>query len=368
MSLDPWTFAFYLEPLSFALINMPSLNLKIIDPNEDNSWDDLILSDDNCSFFHTSAWCKTLCESYNYKPKYFTAFNKGKISAAIPIIEVNSLLTGKRGVSLPFTDYCEPIVDESIPFRDVFDYIITYGKKEAWKYIELRGGESFLPDVTPSTRFFGHILDLSQDEGRTFSSFRNSTKRNIKKANKEGVNVRLSKSLKSVKEFYRLNCLTRRQHGLPSQPFKFFKKVYDHIIAKNMGFVTLAFYGEIPIAAAVYLHAGNKVLYKYGASDITYQNLRANNLIMWEAIRWSCINGYKSFCFGRTEMENNGLRQFKSGWGTKENIIKYYKYDLQKNTFVKGTSSIKPIYNKTLKKLPLPVLKIMGTLLYKHMG
>ena len=347
---------------------MPPLNLKIINPLEHKDWDDLILSNEGTSFFHTTAWAKTICESYDYNPIYLTQINDNHLLTLIPVMEIHSILTGKRGVALPFTDYCEPIIDRSIPFQDVFNNMITYGKEKAWKYIELRGGESFLPDVTPSTRFFGHILDLTQDEEQIFSGFRNSTKRNIKKANKEGIGVRFSKSLKSVKEFYRLNCLTRRQHGLPPQPFKFFKKVYDHIIAKDMGFVALAFYGEIPIAAAVYLHAGNKVLYKYGASDITYQNLRANNLIMWEAIRWSCINGYKSFCFGRTEMENLGLRQFKSGWGTTETIIKYYKYDLQKDTFITDSQNIKRSYTKIMTKMPIPVLKAIGTLLYRHMG
>ncbi len=347
---------------------MPPLNLKIIDPAEYPDWDNLILSNDNCSFFHTSAWAKTICESYNYKPIYFTQRNGNRLPVLIPIMEVNSILTGKRGVSLPFTDYCEPIVDASIPSQKVFDYIITYGKKEAWKYIELRGGESFLPDVTPSTQFYGHILNLTQDEEQIFSGFRNSTKRNIKKANKEGIDVRFSKSLKSVKEFYRLNCLTRRQHGLPPQPFKFFKKVYDYIIDKDLGFVALAFYNEIAIAAAVYLHAGNKVLYKYGASDITYQNLRANNLIMWEAIKWSCRNGYKTFCFGRTDPANNGLRQFKSGWGSKENIINYYKYDLRKDTFIKDNQNIKRSYTKIMANMPIPALKAIGVLLYRHMG
>jgi len=40
------------------------------------------------------------------------------------------------------------------------------------------------------------------------------------------------------------------------------------------------------IASAVYFHFGDKAIYKYGASDRKYQHLRANNLVMWEAIRW----------------------------------------------------------------------------------
>lgn len=347
---------------------MPPLNLKNIDPAEYPDWNDLILSNGESSFFHTTAWAKTICESYDYNPIYFTQLNDNRLLTLIPLMEINSILTGKRGVSLPFTDYCEPIVDESIPFRDVFDYIITYGKKKAWKYIELRGGERFLPGVTPSTQFFSHILDLTQGEEQIFSGFRNSAKRNIKKASKENVKVGFFNSPESIKEYYRLHCITRKRQGVPPQPFYFFRKIHDHIISKNLGFVVLGSYLNKNIAGAVFFHYGNKALFKFGASDTKYQHVRANNLVMWEAIKWSCRNGYKSICFGRTDPVNNGLRQFKSGWGTKENIINYYRYDLQKDTFIKDTQRIKPIYNKILKKMPIPILKTTGTLLYKHIG
>ena len=347
---------------------MSPLNLKIINPLEHKDWDDLLLSNEETSVFHTTAWTKTICESYDYNPIYFTQLNDNRLLTLIPVMEINSILTGKRGVALPFSDYCEPIIDESITFQEVFNHIITYGKEKAWKYIELRGGASFLPDVDPSTRFLGHILDLSQDEGQIFSGFRSSTKRNIKRAQKERVKVDFFNTPESVREYYRLHCITRKRQGVPPQPFRFFQKIYDHIISRNLGFVALGSYLDKNIAGAVFFHFGKKVFFKYGASDKKKHHVRTNNLVMWEAIKWSCRNGYKSFCFGRTDLENHGLRQFKSGWGTKENIIKYYKYDLKKDTFIKDTQTIKPIYNKILKKMPIPILKTTGTLLYKHIG
>jgi len=347
---------------------MPPSNLKILNPLEHKGWDDLLLSNEESSFFHTTAWAKTICESYDYNPICFTQLNDKRLLTLIPVMEINSILTGKRGVALPFTDYCEPIIDGSIPFQDVFNHMIRYGKKKAWKYIEIRGGEKLLDDPEPSRQYFGHILDLSQDEEQIFSGFRNSTKRNIKKAQKERVKVDFFNTPKSIREYYRLHCITRKRQGVPPQPFKFFKKIYDHIISRNLGFVALGSYLDKNIAGAVLFHYGNKVFFKYGASDTKKHHVRTNNLVMWEVIKWSCRNGYKSFCFGRTDQENHGLRQFKSGWGTKENIIKYYKYDLRKDTFVKDTQTIKPIYNKILRKMPIPILKTTGTLLYKHIG
>ncbi len=175
-------------------------------------------------------------------------------------------------------------------------------------------------------------------------------------------------SLEAVQVFYRLNCITRKRHGLPPQPWHFFKSVYDHVISKGHGMVALAYHKGEPIAGAIYFHFGKKALYKYGASDKRHQNLRANDLIMSEAIKWYNKNKYENFSFGRTDPNNSGLMQFKAGWGARERIIKYYKYDLKKNAFIKAAPHPKRIYNGVFNNTPIPLLKIFGSVLYKHMG
>jgi len=344
-----------------------SINLQIINPIEYRGWDDLLLQNPSYSFFHSSHWAKVLHESYHYKPLYFTLINNGKLKVTIPLMEIKSLLTGQRGVSLPFTDYCDPLMNGTIQSKEVFDYLIEYGKRAGWRYIEIRDSGDFLQDLPPSSYYYDHTLNLSENEKRVFSNFRSSTKRNIKKAIKEEVEVNICNSLESIKEFCRLNCITRKNHGLPPQPYYFFKKVYDHIISKNQGFVMLAYYNKTNIAGAVYFHFGDKAFFKYGASDRKYHHLRPNNLVMWEAIKWYCQKGYKSFCFGKTETENKGLIQFKAGWGTEEKIIKYYRYDLKKSAFISGESYVSGPHNKVFNKMPIPLLKIVGSLFYKHM-
>ncbi len=341
--------------------------IKIVNPLEHPDWNKALFSDPGASFFHTSTWTRVLQKSYHYKPLYLTMEGNGKM-AILPIMEVNSPLTGKRGVSLPFTDYCEPVVSNDEQFEEIFAYITDYGKKNGWRYLEIRGGEKFLDKYEPSECYFGHTLDLTEDIKKIFSNFRDSTKRNIKKAEKDGVQVAISDSLDSINQFCRLNYLTRRDHGLPPQPYYFFKNIHDEIISKHMGFISLALHKNIAIAGNVYFLFGEKAIYKYGASDRAYQHLRANNLVMSAAIKWGLENEYKSLCFGRTEPDNDGLRQFKSGWGTKEYIIKYYKYDFRKEAFVKNPPQVSVFQHKIFNKLPIPMSSAIGNLLYKHMG
>jgi hypothetical protein len=342
--------------------------IEIINPLSYPGWDDLVIASGKGSFFHSSNWARVLHESYGYKPVYFAFPDNEGHKALMPFMEVSSRITGKRGVCLPFTDYCEPILSHGCTIGDVTSHIIRFGKSSGWRYIELRSGGGQPSWVPASSFYYGHVLDIASDEKTLFSSFRESTRRNIKKAEKEGVQVTVCNSLDSIRKFYRLNCMTRKLHGLPPQPYRFFEKVYEHAVSKGHGMVVLADYNGKTIAGNVYFHFGDKAMYKYGASDRKHQHLRANNLVMWETIKHYAKNGFRSLCFGRTEPENSGLLQFKRGWGGREQVVNYYKYDLKRDSYVTESSKLRGFHNKIFENMPVPFLRLTGYLLYKHMG
>jgi hypothetical protein len=341
-------------------------NVDIINPTEYDGWDDLVASSSKSTFFHTAAWARVLSETYNYRPLYFTLRDDNRLLALIPMMEVKSIFTGLRGVSLPFTDYCQAIAASQSQLHDVLDFAKEYGRKCHWKFIEIRGGN--YPDAAVMGFFYRHTLKLKADSEQMFSRLDDAAKRNIRKAQREGVKVTVHRSLDAVKEFCRMHYMTRKKHGLPPQPWSFFKKIYEHIISKNLGFIVLASYGKINIAGSVFFNFKEKCLYKFGASDFKYQHLRANNLVMWEAIKLCAQDGRQNFCFGRTEPDNTGLRRFKCGWGAEEQIINYYKYDLYRDTFVTATPIVKNYHYRIFSGMPIPLLKVCGSLLYKHMG
>jgi hypothetical protein len=343
--------------------------IKIIDPRKLKEWDSILLRTPEASFFHSTAWAKVLCESYHYQPLYITEWDGESLKALLALMDVDSFLTGRRGVSLPFTDYCDPIAPDNETFRDLLNEAVLYGKEKGWKHLEIRGGAVFLANGAPScTTAYGHTLGLSRGADEQMTRLRDSTRRNIKKAVKEGVTVSIRRDMEALRFFYNLNCMTRQEHGLPPQPFSFFEKIHEHILSHDKGCICLAEHGNQPVAASIFFHFGDKAIYKYGASDKNAKNLRANNLVMWEAICWYIEHGYKHFCFGRTEKDNDGLRQFKNGWGTQENKISYFKYDLLRNQFVTNAGYIASRYKKVFQRIPVPALRVMGKLLYRHMG
>ena len=343
------------------------MTISILNPIEYPSWDSLLETSSQTTFFHTAAWARVLSESYGYRPLYFTILDGGRLVALIPVMEVDSWLTGKRGVSLPFTDICQPIADSADTFQELLAEVVAYGRKAGWKHIELRGGSGFLGGAPASGEYCTHMLSLDGDERSLIKSFRESTRRNARKAEREGVEIVHGNRREDMAAYFRLHCKTRQHHGLPPQPWSFFEKIHEHVIAAQKCFVALAFHQGHAVAGAVYFFYRDRAMFKFGASDRSFQHLRANNLVMREAIRWLSRNNFRSVHFGRTDQGQEGLLQFKRGWGAETGRVAYYRFDLKQNAFSADGKSNRLPYS-VFKFLPMPLLRLAGIALYRHAG
>jgi hypothetical protein len=284
-------------------------------------------------------------------------------------MEVNSRWSGRRGVCLPFTDECTPIGGgDTDQDGTLYQEALRHGRERGWKYFEVRGGGQRWGGNTVSEEYLGHRLDLTCGEEALCAGLSDTVRRGIRKAEKEGLRIERSTSLDSMKAFYALHCQTRRRHGVPPQPFRFFEAVVRHVLSAGHGFVFTAVHQARIVAAAVFFHHGKQALYKYGASDAGFQALRPNNLLMWEAIRWYQKSGLATLSFGRTSLDATGLRHFKLGFGALESRIEYCRYDLRREKFVptrdRSRSGLTPLF----RSLPLPVLRFAGSILYPHLS
>jgi lipid II:glycine glycyltransferase (peptidoglycan interpeptide bridge formation enzyme) len=233
--------------------------------------------------------------------------------------------------------------------------------------------------------FYGHRLDLRCGPEALFGGLKSSVRRALRKAAESKLVVQVSQEREAILAFYRLHVRTRRRHGLPPQPVSFFLNIHQEIIEPGLGFVVIATSAARPVAAAVFFHFGSKAVYKFGASDERFQELRGNNLVMWEAIRFLAQSGKEQLHFGRTSLENDGLRRFKLGWGAEEELIEYYKFTVGRR---KGSAGFYPCnadfspYGRTMvrpekrakarataifSRLPLAINRLAGALLYPHL-
>jgi Acetyltransferase (GNAT) domain len=343
-------------------------HMELIDPTRQPNWDSLVLSYPECTFFHSAAWARVLSETYGYRPIYFVLRKEGQPVFLFPVMEVQSWLTGKRAVSLPFTDFCEPLGAQAEASQPLVSALMEEGAARRWRSWQAHGGANLFGDALASVEYSGHVLDLSGGVKSVFTQFAGSVRQCLKGATRAGVTVRTDNTLEGMRLFYRLHCRTRKKHGVPPQPFRFFENIQRHVLEKGMGWLIVAEHGTTPIAAALFFHFGRSALYKFGASDERHLHLRGNHAVMWEAIRCYATNGYRLLHFGRTSNSNQGLRRFKLGWGAQETRIRYYKYDLRRRTFVTTGDPADSSANRLFRILPLTLSRLAGALAYRHIA
>jgi lipid II:glycine glycyltransferase (peptidoglycan interpeptide bridge formation enzyme) len=343
------------------------MEVKLVNPVYDPEWDRLAISHPNYGFSHSAAWARVLSKTYGHEPVYLGCSRRGELAALIPMMEVRSPLTGRRGVCLPFTDFCGPLEFGEGASGFAMGKLTEVALERQWKYFELRGGRTFQPSTTPGCVFYGHALDLRRGTEDLFARFRSSVRRALRKAGRSGLGVQVTRNREAVLDFYRLHTQTRRRHGLPPQPLSFFLNIHDEIIKAGFGFVVMATKGSHPIAAAVFFHFGKNAVYKFCASDDRYQQFRGNNLVLWEGIRFLTQHGAETLHLGRTSRDNIGLRRFKLTWGTEEETIEYRKFSVAGGASVISRHCPSGLHDLVFGSLPLVVNRLAGSIIYPHL-
>jgi Acetyltransferase (GNAT) domain len=342
--------------------------IQLLNPLEIDDWDERMRHFPSATIFHSAAWARTLHSTYGYTPLYLAKYEMGCLHSLLPLMEVNSWLTGRRGISLPFTDEVGPLCPDADSFRSLFEQAMSCAKLRTWKYWECRGGAVWFADAPASTSFHGHRLNLQDDEVALFARFKSSVRRAVRKAEQSNLTIEFSKEIKDVKIFHDLLAKTRQRHGMPVQPLSFFKNIHRHILCSNCGWVVLAWQDGEPIAGAMFFHFGKTAIYKFSASNESLQHLRANNLIIWHAIKWYAHYGFAILDFGRTSLGNEGLRNFKLGWGTQEHRIDYFKCDRRTGGFVTTPDVSSGWHSWIFKILPIFLSRLISRALYKHIA
>jgi len=88
------------------------------------------------SIFHTPGWLGALWRTYGYEPVVFTtSAPNAQLQNGVLFCHVNSWLTGRRLVSLPFSDHCQPLLDGGGELQTVLEYLEQEARRERWKYV-----------------------------------------------------------------------------------------------------------------------------------------------------------------------------------------------------------------------------------------
>src|SRR5581483_3943325 len=167
--------------------------MYIIDQLTDPHWQSLVERHSSASAFHSAGWLRALSETYRYVPMAVTlSAAECELTNALPVCRIHSRLTGRRLVSLPFSDHCQPLASNDDELNALLQFASQELKTSADNFIELRPASAtespFFRDEYVSACYALHRLDLTPPLETIFNSLhKDSIQRKIRRADRESL-------------------------------------------------------------------------------------------------------------------------------------------------------------------------------------
>jgi hypothetical protein len=341
-----------------------------IDPVCDPRWTTLVENHPQASIFHSKSWLKALQTVYGYEPVVVTTCPSGaSLTNGLVFCRIKSWLTGRRFVSLPFSDHCEPLVDSP----DELDLMLLHMQRDLnerkWQYIEIRPisqrpGNHVGLKKTLTYQF--HRLDLRKSAQELFHGFhKDCVQRKIRRAEREGLKYEDGNSEALLQKFYKLLVATRRRQHLPPQPLAWFRGLIATF--GNDLKIRVASKGDWAVASILTLSNKRSMVYKYGGSIASLNKLGGMSLLFWKTIQEAKGDGLEELDMGRSTTDNLGLIAFKEHWGAIGSPLTYWRYPAP-GPYVPRPAWQKSLARRLVQSAPDIALEAVGTLLYRHIG
>ena len=173
--------------------------------------------------------------------------------------------------------------------------------------------------LVPGRRLFtptSFWIDLTKSEEELLKNFSSKTRYNIRLAERKGVDVREDNSYKAFEKYLRLTFETAKRQGFYAHTEKYHRLMWKHLKPAGIARLLTATYKKQIITAWILFKWGGFLYYPYGASSDKYKGVMANNLMMWEAIKFGQKNKLQTFDLWGIE-EGKGFTKFKEGYNPK---------------------------------------------------
>lgn len=329
----------------------------------DAEWAEFVRSQDEATFFHQPAWATIISDCYGLKSFALLVEDGGETVAGLPVVEVRRPGSGRRWVSLPFSDYCPLLVGDGIAPQEVVGFLRGEVFDAGVRELEIRGELPALDQVIVSDVGYQHRLELPHEMADLHPTKNITYNRN--RARRGGVKIVRGTRADDVMAYYRLHTLTRRRLGVPVQPKRLFELIAERLVEPGLGFVATAMLDGQPLASGLYLEHNGTVLVKFHASDPSARDSGGMHLCDWEVMSAAVANGAGSIDFGRTDLDAEGLRSYKCGWRAEETVLRYSRITRDQNHVVAAVAGQGGLSRRIIQRSPVWVCRALGEVLYK---
>jgi len=222
-------------------------------------------------------------------------------------------------------------------------------------------------DATYSRELPRRLEDLRFGDSRNHGTIA----RGVRKAEREGLEVRRATTIEDVRRWYPLYLEAMRAHAVPPRPLRFFEIAWEMLAEPGLMRLLLAEKTErrqrVPVAGSIFFTFGCTVFFAFNGRSESALPLRPNDAIHWQALADACRAGFRRFDFGEVSQSQHGLASYKKKWGAKP--IPLHRYYYPKiglgGRILRSESPAHKIAARVWQRLPLVVTESVGKALYR---
>ena len=340
------------------------MRIATLQDTDATKWDQFVLGSEMASVYHLTGWRDVIERSFGHRTHYLMAMEGDEILGILPLVFMKSILFGRSLVSLPFFNYGGIYADRLDIRQLLLQEAVGLANREKASYIELRHYGSCDLGLRSKTAKVAMILALPSTAEELWSGFRPKLRSQIRRAEREGMEVRLG-GVNLLDGFYRVFSTNMRDLGTPVYPKAFFRNIIETFPTASK--ILTILYKQQPVASGFLVASKGKVEIPWASSLRQYNPLAPNMLLYWQSLKNSCDCGYAQFDFGRSTIESPTYK-FKQQWGARP-LQLHWDYWLPAGSRLPEISPSNPKYRLRIaawKRLPLAMANVLGPRIVRH--
>jgi hypothetical protein len=304
-----------------------TLQVRAASRSEVAAWDQLVRRFPNYRVVHTLPWIRSLEASGFGRPVFLVVEKDGEVVGCLPglVAEVGPLRLFGSPPPASQSASMGPVFDDSrITAAELMDVVLPYLERD----LGAHHSEVMSPDLDPATMlalgFRGEpwptyrVPLFPGNETRAFKNLKDSARRNISRAVKQGLEVRFESDESFVDEHYRQirEVYVRGGHAVNfgrQRVLECFRRMRD---AGTLVAVSVYLPNRVSIATGMFTIEGSELLLWTWAHRTKYRWHRPTELMTWSVMQRAMQAGCVTF-------DLMGLGDFKTKFGAELDDRKY---------------------------------------------
>jgi FemAB-related protein (PEP-CTERM system-associated) len=332
------------------------------------AWDGFVAQHPEGTFCHRFGWQRVIENGAGQKCPYLIARKNGVVVGVLPLTVKRHFIFGKALISNMFCVYGGALASDASTLELLYNRAWQIAQSAGINVFENRTVSAQHSDTVgwqSRTQSATFICDLAEDPEQQLLAIPRKQRAVIRKSLKHELTTQWNGNIDIFYDLYARSVLGLGTPVFPKKMFSLMAEVFKGAIEVQ---ITHDPQG-IPVASLLSFYSDDTVLPYYAGGTAAARALAAHDFMYYQLMCRAREKGKTRFDFGRSKVDSGPYR-FKKNWGF-EPIPLEYEWRLGEGATlpeISQQSGAFATFSKLWKKLPLPISKLLGPPLARHLG